>query len=90
LACLQLPHRVKNHAVLNREQPVWSNEARVRELSSFEIGLVEGNGKVVGPMSCGDLTEDEIVAREIDEDQCGSPLADRKVSLRKRNDDDFA
>ena len=41
-------------------------------------------------MARGDLTEDKIVAGEIDENQCGSTLADRKVRLRERNDDDFA
>ncbi len=41
-------------------------KARMGELTALEIGILEWNGKVVGPMTRGDLTEDEIVAGEID------------------------
>ena len=65
-------------------------------LSSFEIAIVEENQKLVGSMKSGDLTADEIVAGKVDENHCGSTLADREVRLRQRNGpsrtviDDFA
>ena len=41
-------------------------------------------------MAARDLTEDKIIAREIDEHQRWSALSDLQVRLGKRNDDNFA
>lgn len=70
--------------MLNREQPVWSNEAWMRKLSALEIGDVKWNGKAVSARARGDLAENQ------DQHERRSTFPDRKISLREWDDNDLA
>jgi len=85
-----LSEGVENHTLLDGEKSLWANEAWLSQLPALEIGGIQRNGGLIRSRTGGDLTKDQVVTRKIDKDQRRSTLPDSKISLRKRNDDDFA
>jgi hypothetical protein len=90
LPCFHLSHGIEDDPLFDREQAVRPNEARMGELSAFEVASVKRDGKTVGTRSRGDLAENYVVTRKIDQHEGRSAFPDRKIRLRKWDNDDFA
>jgi hypothetical protein len=67
--------------VIDREQAVRANEAVYGEPSALEIRCDQRNGVTVRAGLAGNLTEDEIVTRQVGHDQCRPTLAHLQVGL---------
>jgi len=55
---LNLTNGVDNQSLLQREQPLRTDETRLVQLAAFEVAAVERNRQVVGSGARGDLAED--------------------------------
>jgi hypothetical protein len=74
--------------VFDGEKSLRTNEARLIELATLAIALIQGNGESVGMSAAGDLAENQIGAWKIRDHQ--SRPAFPAVFARKWNDNDFA
>src|SRR5262249_57886868 len=54
------------------------------------ITIIERNGERIPVRAARDLAENQIRAREIGNDQSGTPIFAAAIGARKRNDNDFA
>jgi len=82
--------RIEDHRLFNREQSIRSDVTPHFELAALEITRVERDRITIAVRLAGDLAEDQVVARQIDDNQCRPTLAQLQVGLRKGENHDLA
>jgi hypothetical protein len=76
--------------LLNGEEPLWSDKARLAELPVLEIRSLQFDGRIITSRASRNLAEDQVVTWKIDQNEGGAALSRFQIRLRERNDDDFA
>jgi len=81
---------VENDVLFDGEKSLGTNEAWLIDLAPFTIAVIQRDSESVPMCAARDLTQNQIRAWKISNDQSGPPRFAAAISARKRNDNDFA